>query len=826
VIDDAPGAERERRERVVEVALGRLDMATKVRLLSGQGFWRLPAVPSIGLRPVVMSDGPIGIRGTAWDPEQPSIALPAPVALAATWDVSLAHTVGQLLGQEARRRGVDVLLAPTVNLHRSPLGGRHFECYSEDPLLSGEIGAAYVAGVQQMGVAAAVKAFVANDSETERLTVDVRVSERALREVYLGTFETIVRRAGPWALMAAYNRVNGVAMTEHRHLLRDVLKEEWGFDGAVISDWTAARSTVETVLGGLDVAMPAMGNPWGPALAAAVQNGKLDEELVDEQARRVLRLAARVGALECAPSDAGDRAMEPLDPTHVARIVAARSFVLVRNVAEALPMQPRRLHRMALIGALATDIRAFGGGSAEVTPPHVVSPLDGLRSALPSNVELIHVVGTDPRQRLPIAGGPEWGERFTVRLLGVGGEVLRTLRAPTGQVRWYGDPPAGVAAANLTAIELTCTLTPAVGGVHTLSVSGVGACTLFVDGALMLSAGTERDAGATFTSPPERRLPVALAESVPIEVSVIQQVERVGGLPVFVTLTLGYAPPSPSADEMIAEAVREAATADVAVVLVGTTEAADSDGLDRSSLALPGRQDELVARVAEVNDRTVVVVNAGAPVVMPWVDDVAAILLIWLPGQEAGAALADVMLGWAEPGGRLPTTWPRREEDCPVLSTRPHDGVLVYDEDVFVGYRAWQRSGVAPLYPFGHGLGYTTWAYESLSIEPDEGLGTARVRVRNTGSRPGGEVIQLYLRPAVPDDRRPDRWLAGFAVAHAAPGETATVDVRLSSRSAQIWDSDADSWRTMGGRYAVAAAHSLADWRLAMEIQVDEPFGR
>jgi beta-glucosidase len=184
------------------------------------------------------------------------------------------------------------------------------------------------------------------------------------------------------------------------------------------------------------------------------------------------------------------------------------------------------------------------------------------------------------------------------------------------------------------------------------------------------------------------------------------------------------------------------------------------------------------------------------------------------------------MLGWAEPGGRLPTTWPRREEDCPVLSTRPHDGVLVYDEDVFVGYRAWQRSGVAPLYPFGHGLGYTTWAYESLSIEPDEGLGTARVRVRNTGSRPGGEVIQLYLRPAVPDDRRPDRWLAGFAVAHAAPGETATVDVRLSSRSAQIWDSDADSWRTMGGRYAVAAAHSLADWRLAMEIQVDEPFGR
>jgi beta-glucosidase len=338
------------------------------------------------------------------------------------------------------------------------------------------------------------------------------------------------------------------------------------------------------------------------------------------------------------------------------------------------------------------------------------------------------------------------------------------MRATTGQVRWNGEPPDEVRASDLAAIELTGTLTPTVGGAHTLAVSGVGAFTLSVDGSPALIVGASGDPGADFVDPPERRMSIRLAAGVPTRVSVTQQVARVDGLPHFVTLTLGHTPPMPGPDQLIERAVRVAAGTDVAVVVVGTTEEADSEGLDRTSLALPGRQDELVARVAAVNDRTVVVVNAGSPVLMPWAEDVAAILIIWLPGQEAGAALADVLLGAAEPGGRLPTTWPRREEDCPVLATLPRDGVLTYDEDVFLGYRGWQRAGVTPLFPFGHGLGYTTWAYESIAITRGDGLGAAHVRVRNTGARPGHEVIQIYLRPALPDDRRPARWLAGFAV--------------------------------------------------------------
>src|SRR5215475_4882987 len=288
-------------EPVIDEAIERLSLEAKVRLLSGQDMWLLPAIDEIGLTSIVMSDGPVGVRGTRWSAEDPSVALPSPTALAATWDPSLARAAGRLLGQEARRKGVHVLLAPTVNLHRSPLGGRHFECYSEDPLLTGRIGSAYVAGVQDQGVATTVKHFVANDSETERFTVSVEVAERTLRELYLAPFEVIVKEAGAWAVMSAYNSVAGLTMTEHTALQQGVLKQEWGFDGVVVSDWTAARDTVRAALGGLDIAMPARRNPWGDKLVAAVRDGRVPVEIVDEQVRRVLRLAARVGALASAP---------------------------------------------------------------------------------------------------------------------------------------------------------------------------------------------------------------------------------------------------------------------------------------------------------------------------------------------------------------------------------------------------------------------------------------------------------------------------------------------------------------------------------------------
>jgi beta-glucosidase len=792
-------------ETAIADAMARLDLADKVRILSGQDFWTLPAVPAIGLASLVMSDGPIGVRGTRWSAEDTSIALPSPTALAATWDPALARRAGRLLGQEARRKGVHLLLAPTVNLHRSPLGGRHFECYSEDPLLTGAIGAGYVAGVQDQGVGATVKHFVANDSETDRFTVDARVGERALRELYLAPFETIVRDGGAWAVMAAYNSVNGTTMTEHDQLQNGVLKGEWGFDGAIVSDWLAARDTVATALGGLDIAMPAVNSPWGQRLVKAIEAGKVAPEIVDEQVRRVLRLAARVGVLDgVEPAVPAAQRPQALDGRAVAREIAARSMVLAANRDALLPLDAAALRSVALVGLFASQARVLGGGSATVYPEHVVSPLDGLRAALPEGVELRYAVGDDPREKLPPVSGPQWME-LTATFRDADGEVLHQAALATGAGLWM-EMPAGVTADNLSTVDITGTFTATRSGEHQLGIRGVGQFTLTVDGAPVYDDGLwpdSADPAVIFLAPPEQRVPVTLTAGQRIEVDLRQQVFLPEGFAV-VSLTLGYTEPLGTPEELLDEAARVAAGCDVAVVVVGTTEEVESEGFDRTTLALPGRQDELVRRVVAANPRTVVVVNSGSPVELPWADEVPAVLLTWFPGQEAGAALADVLFGAVEPGGRLPTTWPVRAQDCPVLNTTPHGGALDYAEGVFIGYRAWDRTGVAPRYPFGHGTGYTTWAYESLAVDGR----SVTVTVRNTGTRPGREVVQVYLGPVEADAERPVRWLAGFAGAVAAPGESVTVTVELPERAFQIWDG---GWRTIPGRYVVEAAHSSAD---------------
>jgi beta-glucosidase len=817
-------------ESAVQAALDRLDLEAKVAILSGQDTWTLPALPEIGLASVVMSDGPVGVRGVTWSAADPSIALPSPTALAATWDPQLARQAGRLLGQEARRKGVHVLLAPTVNLHRSPLGGRHFECYSEDPLLTGEIGAGYVAGVQDQGVATTVKHFVANDFETERFTASAVVSDRALRELYLAPFERIVRKAAAWGVMSAYNSVNGVSMTNNAALQRGVLKDEWGFDGAIVSDWLAARDTAGAANGGLDIAMPAMGSPWGARLVAAVRSGTVPAEIIDDQARRVLRLAARVGALAGAPESVPpERRPGVIDGAALAREIAARSFVLAANPERLLPLDASGLSSMALIGALGRDARVLGGGSAIVFPEHIVSPLEGLSAALPDGVKLSYATGSDPRTgKLAPASGTQWAGLQAAFRDKAGATVYQTPLA-TGAGRWM-EMPASVDPGALATVQISGRLTAEIDGEHNLGIRGIGQFTLTAGGQTLFDGPVQPDSddlAVVFLAPPEQRVGVWLAAGSAVDVSLTQQVSLVRGLAV-VSLTLGYGAPIAAAEDLLAEAEAIASAADVAVVVVGTTDEVESEGFDRTSLALPGRQDELVRRVAAANPRTVVVVNAGSPVELPWADDVAAVLLAWFPGQEAGHALADVLLGATEPAGRLPTTWPVAAADCPVLSVTPVDGVLRYDEGVFIGYRAWQRSGVAPRFAFGHGLGYTSWAYEDLTTgdlttgdlttgDLTTGANTVTVTVRNTGGRAGREVVQIYAGPATLDDSRPRRWLAGFANVTAGPGESATVTIELPERAFQVWDG---GWTTVAGEYVIEAAHSLDDVRLTTTLTV------
>ncbi|MFF8717587.1 glycoside hydrolase family 3 protein [Streptomyces sp. NPDC015184] len=820
---------------VIEAALARLDLGAKCRLLAGQDLWSLPALPEIGLASLVMSDGPVGVRGSGWTPDDPSLTLPSPTALAASWDPELARLAGRVLAQEAHRKGVHVLLAPTINLHRSPLGGRHFEAYAEDPLLTARIGTGYVTGVQESGVAATLKHFVANDAETERFTVDNHVDERTLRELYLAPFEEIIAAANPWLIMSAYNAVNGSTMTEHRLLQAGVLREEWGYDGVVVSDWLAARDTVRAIEGGLDVAMPGPHTVFGPALAAAVREGKAAEEAVDAAVRRVLLLAARLGLLAgAAPAVPVTLRPAPIDGSAGAREIATRSFVLLRNERQILPLAPARMGGprslnpagiggIALIGHAARHARILGGGSATVFPRSVVSPLDGLRAALSKGTPLTWVRGADLSDGLSPAS-----DGFTLRavLRDANGAILAEQDLPDGRIRWMAETLPGESDYDaLDSVELVGTFVPRTSGPHEFGTRGLGTFRLAVGDATVhdgVHRPAEADPLAAITGPPVSRGSVDLVAGEPVEVSLLASDPKMtyGSLR-GVTFGLAHREPTGEDDELIEEAVAAATAADTAIVVVATTETVESEGFDRTTLRLPGRQDELVARVAAANPRTVVVVNAGAPVEMPWRDDVAAILLTWFPGEQGGAALADVLLGHAEPGGRLPTTWPARLDEAPVHQVTPHGGVLRYEEEGFIGYRAWQRHNSKPAYPFGFGLGYTDWEHEHIEADASRAV---RVRLRNTGSRPGRTVVQVYVSPAERSvagaPARPERWLAGFAPVTADPGRTTDAEITLPVRAFQIWDTTAGAWTTVPGRYTVHVAHDAATPTLSTELHI------
>lgn len=834
----------------VEASLAALSLAEKCRLLAGKSTWRTKAFPAAGIPAIKMSDGPNGVRGEGHGgTATPGVVVPSGITLGATWDVDLLDEIGSLLGREARRKRAHVLLAPTVNLHRTPVGGRTFECYSEDPELSGALAAAYVRGVQSNDVAVTVKHFACNDTEIERLSVDVEVDERPLRELYLRPFERALKEGGAWGIMSAYSRLRGDHCAENRDLLTGILRDEWGFDGFVVSDWFGVHDTVGAANAGLTIEMPPPVRVYGDNLVAAVDRGEVAESQVDSLVREVLVLAGRVHADEL-HADGPEESIDDPAERALTRRAAIAGTVLLRNAefdgSALLPLDASTISNLAVIGPNAAIDRSMGGGSASLVPFRSRTVLDALTDRIgpgtPTDASIVYEPGVRIDKLTPIASGSQLrqpdgtsGLRISyVNGLDWNGDVVVEQCSSTSLIRFFGSAPDGVDPGAFSA-RVEGSFVPEVDGPHEIGIVGTGPITMTAGGG---------DALVTIVDDPEAQLPRSEEFFGRGSIEVIGTVECTAGEPVplsvgfsaalgFAAVRVGFRQPDPS--DLFERAVAAAADADVAVLVVGTNDEWETEGSDRTTMDLPGRQDELVRRVVAANQRTAVIVNAGSPVTMDWAaddasDSAGAVLTSFFAGQEQAEGLVDVLIGDADPGGRLPTSYPVRFEDHPAfLHHQPdHDGdgngVQRYGEGLFVGYRAYDALSLPTRFPFGHGLSYGTSIWTAPTVDRTEiaadGSVEMSIEVTATGGRAVTDVVQGYVAPVDPPCVRPPKELRAWGKVVVEPGVTADVALRFGPEAFRRWDPAAGGWIVEPGEYDLVAAASAEDERGRVRITI------
>lgn len=791
--------------------LRQLTTKEKVFLLSGSDAWRTLGVERIGLPAIKVTDGPNGARGDSTTGAR-AVCLPASICLAATFDTELVQAAGHLLGVEASRKGAHVLLAPTINIARHPLGGRNFESFGEDPYLTTAMGVAFVEGVQDVeGVGACAKHFVANDVEYARMTVSSEVDERTLREVYLAPFEAVVE-AGVWSLMASYPKLNGTHCTEHEWLLTDLLRGEWGFDGLVMSDWGATHHHSRPVIAGQDLEMPGPPRALGAALLAAVESGEVPMDVLDARALRVIELAARAGRIGVL-DESPEQSVDAPEDRALARRIASSGLVLLKNdpvgAAQVLPLDPKTVTSLAVIGPNAAPGIIQGGGSAQLLPHNAVSPIEGLSAVYDS------VVGAEGSRRaryLPTVPASSWvsdGDRPIEREIFAGSDFEAEpvlVRTSTGIGAMFMGGVAGLPDPAAFSQRWRGRLRIEAGGTHQFSVYACGLSRVFIDGELIVDNWSNPTRGDGFFQMASSEVVGAVElESGTIEV-VVEWTNDPNQL--LAGLRFGWQTPTDD-DQLMADAVAAATEADAAVVVVGLDSDWETEGHDRPIFGLPGRQDELIRKVLEVNPKTVVVLNAGGPVDLPWFDEVPAVMTSWYAGQEFGAALADVISGSVDPAGRLPVTFPKQLEDAPTMLDVPGDGAkLHYREGSFVGHRWYDARSIDPLAPFGHGLSYTSFVFSSPAVvaEGPDGVEVS-IEIRNTGERSGSAVPQFYLQPPSGRHRRPIRSLCGFRSVPVEAGGSATVRITVPKRAFEIW-THGEGWHTPSGIYELHVGHS------------------
>lgn len=820
----------------VEDVLKKLDLNEKVALLSGIDFWHTAPVHRLGVPSIRVSDGPNGVRGTRFFQGVPAACLPCGTGLAATWDTDLIHKGGELQGAEAKAKGAVVILGPTTNMQRSPLGGRGFESFSEDPYLAGAMTAATVNGIQSTGVGATVKHFVTNDQEHKRMSVNSIVTERALREIYLMPFQIAQRDAKPWCYMTAYNQLNGTHLSENPRILQEILRKEWGFEGLVMSDWFGTYSAVESVQAGLDLEMPGPSYARGAQVSQAVNSGKLFTKEIDACVREVLRLIKRTHPLGI-PENAPETTVDSPETAALLRKIGSHGLVLMKNEKNVLPFNKEK--KTAVIGPNAAIAAFSGGGSASLLPYYARSPLEGIEGCCKS---VKYTLGAPGWKSLPLLS-----------------QRAKTADGQRGlDMKVYKDPPSEKSrkpfdhlhltksdallvdykhpekpANELYYAEIEGTVTPEETTEFEFSLSVAGTAKLFVDGKVVVDNETHQVPGDSFFGSGTReetgriKLEKGKNYHVLVTFGTLPTMKignsgatafGAGGFRIGCERVIDYA-------EELKRAVDLAKEVDQVVLCMGLNADWESEGYDRANMDLPKGSDELIQAVTAANPNTVVVVQSGTPVTMhKWLDGTNALVQAWYGGNETGNAIADVVFGEVNPSGKLPLSFPVRNEDNPAfLNFRSERGRALYGEDVYIGYRYYEQTKKDVSFAFGHGLSYTTFEVSDLNVKDGKDEISVTAKVSNTGKISGSEVVQVYVSQKSPSINRPPKELKGFVKVHLKAGEKEKVEIKISKKYAtSFWDEQEDSWVSEKDEYEVLVGNSSQNVEKAGAIKVGE----
>jgi len=805
--------------------ISKLSLEEKVSLLSGFDNWYTPNIKKHGIPKIKMSDGPNGVRGDSSTP-QTSACFPSPILLGATWNEKLIKKIGSATGEEALYKDVDVLLAPTINLHRHPLGGRHFECYSEDPVLTSKIACSYVSGVQSKGVAACLKHFAGNDTEFERHLVSSNIDEKTLRELYLYPFEMGIKKAKAKVVMSAYNKVNNIYCSSHDELINHILKKEWKFDGYVVSDWGAALETVENANGGLDLEMPGPAKTWGENLVDAVKNGLVEEGTIDEKVRRILNVAKFTNRFN--KKRVAEKSIDKKSHRELIKKTATEGMVLLKN-EEVLPFDKTKISKIALIGPNVKDSQIIGGGSAGLKPHYEIHPLEGISDFLKEEKVKInyakgcHVDKYHPpleKEKSYVPGKKENGfevEFFRGKTFDgepIARQVLSGNRfwALQGFARKFLDEKERPE----LSVKFSTTYKPEISGEFEFEVFSIGLSRIKINGKELVDNWSSQKKGEAFfgfaCAPKRNKIKFSKGREYLVEV----EYEFEGRFP---AIQFGCRPPDPK--NLLEEAVKVAKQSDAVVLVVGTNSDWETEGNDRKSLSLPGEQDALIKRILATNKNTVLVINTGSPVSMPWIKSCPAILQTWFPGQEFGNALAEILFGKESPSGKLPTTYPKKLSDTPAYSSYPGKNLQMdYKEKLLVGYKWYDKKKIEPLFPFGHGLSYSKFKLKKVSVTKKKHEIKTKVKLKNIGDFSTFETVQCYLERKTVKAQTPKKKLVDFKKLKIPKNKSKKLTLKVSKRDLSEWDVKKSKWEITKGDYVIHIGTSVKDISIIEEIKI------